>query len=328
MTTETAPPDEALFSLFEDLLEDTSVSSSDQPLAGEDERDDDEPLVHKLDANALTLNELVQELEKRGLQARGFFADDAKVLQEKFDEEHELYVEAKRREKREAREADAKRAAEQRRRLLMETEVREEREEIGRDRRMKSWLLLTEEGMAPPHSRIEVNNISARSLAKALLTDSSILCLDVSNLGLSDLAGAYLCRALRSNRTLIKIELGSNKFGPKTCKSLGDALTSNNVVRFVSLESNPLTGEKNDISGIIAIAEMLSKNKALRYLSLWRCGTGADSGKAIADAMAFNDALTCIEVGYNGWENSHTSHVAAKLVREVISRQPLQLFFP
>ena len=309
-----------VFAIFEDLLEDGSVADDVPPGHNDgndgDDDSDDESLVHKLDANALTLNELLQELEKRGLHARGFFADDAKVLQGELDREHEVYVETKRREKREARELEARQARLQRRRSVMEAKVREERDEISRDRRMKTWLDLIRGGGAPAHSRIEANDITARSLAKALLEDkSALVSLDVSYAGLADLAGAFLCRALRDHRTIIKLELGGNLLGPKTCRSLGNALSTNRTVRSVSLESNPLTGDKqDDLSGIWAIADMLRKNQGLRYLSLLRCNIGPEGGKEVAEALCSNDVLTCIELGYNGWEKSHIRKIAQILV--------------
>mmetsp|Transcript_59229 Transcript_59229/g.87988 ORF Transcript_59229/g.87988 Transcript_59229/m.87988 type:complete len:414 (+) Transcript_59229:80-1321(+) len=302
--------EEGLFSEFEDLLEDVTT---DVYTTSMEDGDDDETVVHRLDANTLTLNELLTELERRGLQPRGFFADDAKILQIEFDEEHESYIESKRKERIEVRELEAKRAIQQRRKILMDTQIREERIEIQNDEHIEGWLHLVQHRAAPSHSRIEVNDVTARSLAKALWTDSNVLSLDVGNMNLSDLAGAYLCRALRNNRSIVKIELAGNRLGPETCKSLGESLCTNGVVQFVGLESNPLTGKMNDLSGIQAIASMLRQNHTLSHLCLWRCNIGPEGGRIISNALADNKGLTCFEIGYNGWENCQILSITTKL---------------
>lgn len=300
-----------LLPYFEDLLELDISSGGDAPI---EDDDDEETIIHKLDASTLTLTELLNEMERRGLQARGFFADDAKVLQTVFDKEHENYMELKRKEKSEARALEAKRMHQQRRKMLIEKKAREEQVELENDIRIQSWLRLMESGLVPPHSQIDINNITARSVVKALWVDTTLLSLDVSNMELYDLAGTYLSRALKNNRVLRKIDLGCNSFGPNTCKTLGDSLTTNNVLVHVNLESNPLTA-KNDLSGVEAIAKMLKQNKSLTYFSLWRCGIGIEGGKMISDAVVSNDSLTCFELGYNTWESIDICRITAKLVR-------------
>lgn len=203
--------------------------------------DDDILIVPKLDASALTLNDLLHEMEQRGLQPRGFFDDDAKLLQEELDKEYESYVESKRRETREAEELEAQQAIIQVKKMLMEAHIEEERLQYEKDAKFRGALEMVKKNLGNRHIRIDVNMISVRSLAKALWRkDSHLLSLDLSNMNLSDLSGAYICRALRNNRSLIKLELGGNYCGIKTCTALGDALMTNNVVKFVSLESNPL----------------------------------------------------------------------------------------
>ena len=46
--------------------------------------------VHKLNAMSLTITDVMQELERRGLQPKGFYSDDAKLLQRHFDQAREM----------------------------------------------------------------------------------------------------------------------------------------------------------------------------------------------------------------------------------------------
>ena len=59
---------------FEDLIENSSLLSSDNEM--NDINDDIQ--VHKLDASSLTLTDVIAELERRGLEVKGFYSDDSK----------------------------------------------------------------------------------------------------------------------------------------------------------------------------------------------------------------------------------------------------------
>ena len=336
--TQQATSDTGLFPYFEDIVEyqhytenaqqgdDESDGSND-----EDEEEDDSFQNQRLDAQHLNLDQIFTELQKRGLKARGFFSDDAKTLQQAFDAEYEAYQETKRKERIANKERRERERLEKKRRKRIEIELKNEQEQLDNDERLAALLVLMKQGRAPINCRIELNAVTARTFAFAQYAPSSnIVYLDVSNQGLPDYAGAYLCRALGKNSMVKKLELGSNKFGIQTCKELGAVLTSNAVVEYVCLECNPLVeggvsgsvtgrnidgdGENSDsLSGIRAIAEMLSMNKTLRHLSLWQCMIGADGGKMMADVIeSSNSTVVMLKSGYNAWEDSTIRRIDAK----------------
>ena len=301
---------------FDDLVGNDSFDphAATEPINSDD--DDNETDIHKLDANSLTLKDLLQEMERRGLQPRGFFEDDAKVLQAELDEEHDQYIETKRRERREARVLESEQAILRHRKILTETQIAEERKEIKRDKRADEWFYLIRNGTVPNHCRIDVNDITARPLARLLWTDLKIVSLNVGNMNLSDTTGAYISRALKNNRSITKLEMSENFMGSKTCQILAESLLVNNVIQFIDLGSNPLTA--NNIAGIEAMAAMLQHNRSLRYLSLWRCNVGVEGGRLLSAAMPFNNNLTCFELGYNSWDHSDIRKIEEKMVRQNI----------
>ena len=301
--------DELLFSEFEDLLDKNEKDVND--LLPNDLEED--TIVHKLDASALLLNDLLTEMERRGLHPRGFFEDDAKVLQAEFDKEHESYVESKRIEKIEARKIEEKQATIQKRKMIMETQLAEERNELEKDEVLKENLSLVASSTCKEHLRIEINDISVRSLAKAIWYNNNVKSLDVSNMNISDLSGSYICRALRKNRSIIKLELGGNNCGPKTCLSLGDSLKINNVVTYVSLESNLLTNGLDDKLGMESIATMLSVNNTLKHLSVWGCNINSEGCKMLADNLSLNKSLISFDLFYNDWEQDQINVIYDRL---------------
>lgn len=209
-------------------------------------------------------------MRRRGKAPKGFRADDEKTLQIEFNREHEEYVERLRRERMENREKVKKQAAMQRRRLLLEKQLREEQEETAKDHRLEFWLTLVRarsnirphaplsflmpHGPCPqlatclrhthahlaaychpslqirqnataPSARLEVSSVTARCVAKALWDNTSLTALDVSGCHLDDTSGTYLARMLKHNSSLVKLEMGSNKFGPRTCAALAQSLS-------------------------------------------------------------------------------------------------------
>ena len=122
--------DEALLVHFEDLL-DVGDDTIGNTQIDDDENDDNETVMNtKMDANSLTLKDLLHKMEIRNLQPRGFFEDDAKLLQEQLDKEHDEYIESKRREKHEGKDLEATQAIIRRRKALQEIELNEEQVEI------------------------------------------------------------------------------------------------------------------------------------------------------------------------------------------------------
>mmetsp|Transcript_15253 Transcript_15253/g.28713 ORF Transcript_15253/g.28713 Transcript_15253/m.28713 type:complete len:418 (-) Transcript_15253:120-1373(-) len=306
--------DSCLMDEFEDLLLDEEALHVENDGDLLNDKDESE-LIPVLQADSLNLKDLLHEMEKRGLKARGFFADDAKLLQIQLDREHQDYIDSKKREKEDARKLEAEQKYIQRRKACTEIALVEEKEEVENNERISILFHLIEQGIAPSYCRAEVNNVSARTLSRLLWSDSSgVTSLDLTNLNLSDDSGVFFGRMLKNNRTLIKLELGDNNFGAKTFSEISEALCSNNVLQYLSLESNMVkTNERLKVAE--ALAKMIKQNKGLRYMSIWRCNIGKEGGQLISEAIRNNDDLTCFEIGFNYWQCSDIKLIQSVLLR-------------
>ena len=135
-------------------------------------------------------------------------------------------------------------------------------------------------------------------------------------MGLDDLAGAYLSRALRNNKSIVKLDLDSNMFGPQTCIALADSLTTNTTVEHVNLESNLLSRSGNgghDLTGISAMAKMLTTNKTLKYVNMWRCNIGSEGGQLLLQGINKNSTLLFFQLGNNGLSQTHSKRISDRL---------------
>jgi hypothetical protein len=268
-------------------------------------------------ASSMPLAELLRELEKRSLPAKGFYCDDAKTLQAAFDSEHESQIETMKKELLDKQIVEARdQALRQQQEFVRESSAEEERL-MASDVRIAACFKTIKEGDAV-HCRIEgLTDISTRSLSKLLWTDKHLVTVDVSNMNLSDVSGAFLGRSLRNNTTLKRLEMGGNQFCSRACLELAESLLANNgsALCFLSLESNPLATGDNNKESIALLAKAVGANTSLVSLSLWRCGLGINDGKLFAQAIINgNSTLVSLEMGYNLFDNLDVEAIARQLV--------------
>ncbi|OWZ13336.1 hypothetical protein PHMEG_00013362 [Phytophthora megakarya] len=251
------------------------------------------------DAFALAQNEIRREMIDRGIQPKGFYNDDAARLQEEFNREHASEKESRVQQKTQFAAKNYLRETVHRRRLEREKEVREEVEEIAKNPQLEVWLGLAKADKTPKHADLHVSSIGARTLCKTLAFTHSLRSLNLSRNALDDATGKWLALLLKRNTSLRRLELESNCLGSLAAKDLAEALSSNESLEYLNLESNPLTDEEKDFSGAAALGNMLTKNKTLRTLNLWRTRLGVEGGKQLAQGLARNTILVCLDVGNN-----------------------------
>jgi len=317
--TPSASSDRTLFPYFQDIVERCHADQSGEASIDvcEDELDDEQH--PELDASSYPMDAIQKELKKRNLRPRGFFTDDAALLQEQFDQE----LEQTREEKRQQRIANQELLERKRQEQIVENEMDLERQELDRDEQLSGLLASVKEGQSPPHARIELNLITARSLSFALCSPScSLVYLDVSNQGLCDIAGAYLCRSLAKNTSMKKLELSNNRLGSISFQEMGRGLMNNKTMEYVSLDCNPLDGDDNNLSAAQALADVIGRNKTLRHLGLWQCFMGAEGGKIIANSLeSSNTTLTMLKGGYNNWGDESLRRIEKKLESNRVLRR-------
>lgn len=214
--------------------------------------------------------------------------------------------------KREKLKKQAQQLGLQKRRMMMEKTLQEEQDELAKSHQIGMMIEMVKENQIGQSLRINVNSITARSLAKAMWVNDTITCMDLSSNELNDHAGTYLARILKRNSTLKKLELDNNKLGPKSAQAFGESLVENKTLQYLSLDSNMIVTE-TDMSGLVALAEALRTNKTLTALNLWRTGITLDGGSALANALEENDKILLCDVGHNAIDVGDMKRIVSKL---------------
>ena len=193
----------------------------------------------------------------------------------------------------------------------MEKTLQEEQDELAKDYQIQTQIEFIKENMLGDYLRIDVNSVTARSLAKAMWSNSTITCLDLSSNKLNDHAGSYIARILKRNKTLVKIEIDNNELGSVACKAFGEALQVNTTLETLILDSNPLASTSPQ--GMLALADSLRSNNTLVTLHIHRTGIDAATGNALANCMEENDKILFLDFSQNRISMNDQKRLAQKL---------------
>jgi hypothetical protein len=251
-------------------------------------------------------------LDKRNLKTTGFPDTDRDLLQKVFNEEFQNDLEDMRARRKEKQRKAAQQLGLQRRRMLMEKTLQEEQDELAKNHQVSLMIDQIKDNAVKPSLRMEVNSITARSLAKAMWVNDTITCLDLSSSELNDHAGCYLARILKHNNTLRKIELDNNKIGSKACHAFGESLLTNTSLKYLSLDSNQIATYQ-DMNGLKALADALRTNNTLTSLNLWRCGINMGGGSILAGGIEDNNTILFCDIGHNNIEIGDIKRIVEKL---------------
>ena len=251
-------------------------------------------------------------MERRGLKSTGFPEIDKDILQRAFNDEFAVKAEEERAKIKERKRRQAQQAGLQRRRMQMEQTLQEEQDELAKSHQVGMMIELIKDDAVASSIRIDVNSVSARSLAKVMWVNTCITCLDLSSNKLDDHAGAYIARILTRNKTLKKMELDNNEFGQKTLAAFGESLRINESLVYLNVDSNPMF-TNDDLKGARFFAEALRANTTLVSLNLWRTGMKAADGELLASALDHNHVLLFVDIGHNGVKMREMKRMADKL---------------
>ena len=113
-----------------------------------------------------------------------------------------------------------------------------------------------------------------------------------------------------SNKVLRKLELEGNCLGLSTAKVFAMALRKNTTLQFLDLESNNLTHDGEENSGVEEMIQALSGNKTLMSLNLANNKLDAEIGRQFVDCLKENQTLIDFEFGFNNFrlEDVSSSH--------------------
>eukprot|EP00615_Pteridomonas_danica_P000729 CAMPEP_0114336504 /NCGR_PEP_ID=MMETSP0101-20121206/5751_1 /TAXON_ID=38822 ORGANISM="Pteridomonas danica, Strain PT" /NCGR_SAMPLE_ID=MMETSP0101 /ASSEMBLY_ACC=CAM_ASM_000211 /LENGTH=524 /DNA_ID=CAMNT_0001468449 /DNA_START=1 /DNA_END=1576 /DNA_ORIENTATION=- len=165
-----------------------------------------------------------------------------------------------------------------------------------------------------------LSSTTARIIAKGIAGCRSLIFLDLGDNRINDLGGCFLARSLRHNQVLQQLELGGNLLGPRTLAELGRSLMPNSgsvpsALKGLNIESNPVTANGADLSGVEEFSDMLEHNTTLRSLNFFRCDLGNMGARMLAEGIRRNVSVHTCDIGFTGDTTADTVKQMAEALR-------------
>jgi Ran GTPase-activating protein (RanGAP) involved in mRNA processing and transport len=108
------------------------------------------------------------------------------------------------------------------------------------------------------------------------------------------------------NGALLVLSLKSNNLQAAGGKALAEGLKGNQVITELNIAGNTLSNSGYDMSGVVALADVIPGMRALSVLSLKdnRLLT-AEAGRILSDMVATNTVLKELDLSSNNWQDGY-----------------------
>ncbi|XP_067426454.1 leucine-rich repeat-containing protein 74B [Thunnus thynnus] len=141
-----------------------------------------------------------------------------------------------------------------------------------------------------------MEGMGGAAIAEMLKENCYITEVDLSDNRLGDYGAKAIAGMLKENSTLVSLNLSGNHFTDQAAEHLSPALITNTKLRCLDLSYNALGERAGRILG-----ESVSENTGLRSLSLaWNCIRGRGAAM-LANGLGGNIFLRSVDLSYNGF---------------------------
>ncbi|XP_027053898.1 leucine-rich repeat-containing protein 74B-like [Pocillopora damicornis] len=150
--------------------------------------------------------------------------------------------------------------------------------------------------------------MGAKAIAIALVTNTSVIKLNLADNWIGSEGAGYIAEMLRENCYIADLDLSENKLGADGAESVKDILLHNsNITRFVA------NGNGFDDKAVQILAEAIKNNTKVKYFSLSHNQLGEKGGQNLAPAIAANDKIDHLDLSWNHLRNKGACAVALSL---------------
>lgn len=151
--------------------------------------------------------------------------------------------------------------------------------------------------MNDPHLSMKHHGLGSqgmRAIAMSLVSNTSVLTLDLSDNWLGHPGGHAVCEMLRDNCFITHLDLSDNKFGLQTAESLSQTLQQNSTLTHVTLSGNDF-----DDKAAVHFSDAIMNTTKLEYLNLSHNLFGENAGIILGLAIADNSSLKELDLSWN-----------------------------
>ncbi len=165
-------------------------------------------------------------------------------------------------------------------------------------------------------------------LAKGLEFNETLTCLLFDHTSIGEVGIGAVVEAVKFSTSLKRLSLASTVTNSNAAALVANALSTNQSLTSISLESNRALGTQ----GAEKLAKSFSVHETLTNINLSGCGLGDEGIAHVANALASNTVLLELDLSSNGATNSAACYLADTIANEnttlkslILSRAALPL---
>lgn len=173
--------------------------------------------------------------------------------------------------------------------------------------------------MNDPHLSMKHHGLGSqgmRAIAMSLVSNTSVLTLDLSDNWLGHPGGHAVCEMLRDNCFITHLDLSDNKFGLQTAESLSQTLQQNSTLTHVTLSGNDF-----DDKAAVHFSDAIMNTTKLEYLNLSHNLFGENAGIILGPAIADNSSLKELDLSWNSIRRKGAVAVAQGIKNNVYMKK-------
>ncbi|XP_061162222.1 leucine-rich repeat-containing protein 74B-like isoform X4 [Saccostrea echinata] len=173
--------------------------------------------------------------------------------------------------------------------------------------------------MNDPHLSMKHHGLGSqgmRAIAMSLVSNTSVLTLDLSDNWLGQHGGHAVCEMLRDNCFITHLDLSENKLGLQSAESLSQVLQQNSTLTHVTLSGNDF-----DDKAAIHFSDAIMNSTKLEYLNLSHNLFGENAGVILGPAIADNSSLKELDLSWNSIRRKGAVAIAHGLKNNVYMKK-------
>ncbi|XP_048734909.1 leucine-rich repeat-containing protein 74A-like isoform X2 [Ostrea edulis] len=173
--------------------------------------------------------------------------------------------------------------------------------------------------MNDPHLSMKHHGLGSqgmRAIAMSLVSNTSVLTLDLSDNWLGQQGGHAVCEMLRDNCFITHLNLSDNKLGLQSAESLSQILQQNSTLTHVTLSGNDF-----DDKAAVHLSDAITNTTKLEYLNLSHNLFGENAGVILGPAIADNSSLKELDLSWNSMRRKGAVAIAQGLKNNVYMKK-------
>lgn len=158
--------------------------------------------------------------------------------------------------------------------------------------------------------------IGMKAVAASLVSNTTVLKLDLSDNWLGFVGGHAVCEMLKENCFITDLNLSDNKLGSEIAEQVADIMTNSNTLTHINLSGNEF-----DDRAAVFFADAILNTTKIEALDLSHNQFGEDGGVLLGPAISENSSIKVLDLSWNSIRRKGAVAVAVGIKNNIFLRK-------